>query len=112
MTSLWRALAPEMRLAALAAAGLGFTLVLPWYSAAPGGGSFSAFNVFTFVEAAVLLVAAGVLYLLYARAKRRAFHLPGGDGTIISLAGGWAAALILWRMFDRPDLEKALSVGI
>jgi hypothetical protein len=105
-------MAPEMRLAAAAAAALAFSLLLPWYSAAPGGGNFTAFNVFTFVEAAVLLVAAGVLYLVWARAKRRAFHLPGGDGAVISIAGAWAALLLLWRMFDRPDLEKAVSVGI
>ena len=38
-------------------------------------------QVFSFVEAAVLLVAAGVLFLvLVAGSQRKAFHLPGGTG--------------------------------
>jgi hypothetical protein len=114
VSSLWRALAPEMRLAAGAAAALGVTLLFPWYSASltTTDKSLTPIEVFTFVEAAVLLVVAGVLYLLYARARQKAFHLPGGDGTVISVAGGWAVVLILWRMFDRPDFENAVSVGI
>jgi hypothetical protein len=53
-----------------------------------------------------------VLFLIYSRAKEKAFHLPGGDGAVITAAGVWAAMLILWRMFDRPDFENAVSVGI
>jgi hypothetical protein len=64
----------------------------------------------------VLLVAGGVLALLFARAERRTFHLPGGDGTVISAAGAWAALLILIRMFDKPDVSgngvTAVTVGI
>ena len=43
----------------------------------------------------MLLVAAGVLFLVWARAQGKAFHLPGGDGFVISLAGGWAMALLV-----------------
>ena len=78
------------------------TMVLPWYEKSyfvrpPAGGRpatdrLSALQVFSFVEAAVLLVAAGVLYLVWSRAQRKAFHLPGGDGTVIMAAGGWALA--------------------
>ena len=39
----------------------------------------------------MLLVAAGVLVLLFQRAEGRAFHLPGGDGGVITAAGVWAA---------------------
>jgi hypothetical protein len=114
VSSLWRSLAPEMRLAACAAAALGVTLLFPWYSATltSTDKSLTPIEVFTFVEAAVLLVVAGVLYLVWARGKEKAFHLPGGDGGVISAAGAWAALLILWRMFDRPDFENAVSVGI
>ena len=69
--------------------------------------SLSAFGVFTFVEAAVLLVAAGVLFLIWARMEGKGFHLPGGDGLVISLAGGWAMALLIWRVFDRPGDDGA-----
>ena len=113
-----RALDPDQRLAGMAALALLVTLFLPWYEATvvergvatnPG---FNAFGVFSFVEAAVMLVACGVFALLFARGERRGFHLPGGDGTVILAAGGWAALLLLWRVFDRPEVERALNVGI
>src|SRR3954452_5273756 len=114
-----RHVAPEMRLAAGAAAALAFTLVLPWYQKSFFVGtvavtdSLSALQVFSFVEAAVLLVAAGVLYLVWARAQRKAFHLPGGDGTVIMAAGGWALLLLVWRLFDKPDVsDPGATVGI
>jgi hypothetical protein len=107
----FRALPAEMQQAAGAAAGLALTLFLPWYSAVFRGEdrSFnrSAFGEFSFVEAAVLLVSAGVLYLVWARSQRKAFHLPGGDGTVIMVAGGWAALLIVWRLFDTPESDSA-----
>jgi hypothetical protein len=80
-----RELPPESRLTGGAAAALIFSMVLPWYqvSALGKAESRSAFQVFTWVEAAILLVAAGVLYLVWARAQRMRFHLPGGDGFVI-----------------------------
>ena len=111
----WRALGPEQRLAAIASIGLFVSMFLHWYSKADtvvvGGSakstqtSLSAFQAFSFVEAAVLLVAAGVLGMLFARAEGRDFRLPGGDGTIVMLAGGWAALLIFYRLIDKPGLK-------
>jgi hypothetical protein len=107
----WRAMAPEQRLAALAALGLLVTMFFPWYglqsvdpkTRAIHSHSINAFGDISFVEAAVFLVAAGVIVLLFARVERRAFHLPGGDGAIVTAAGGWASLLIFYRVFDRPD---------
>ena len=42
-----------------------------------------------------MLLAFGVLALLFARGEGNRFHLPFGDGTIIAAAGIWAAALIV-----------------
>jgi hypothetical protein len=120
----WNALAPEQRLAAVAALLLFLTMFLPWYgkdvivlekgkpTGFPQHDALNAFQVFSFVEAAVLLVAGGVLGLLFARAERRTFHLPGGDGTVISAAGAWAALLILIRMFDKPDASGNSVTGV
>jgi hypothetical protein len=107
----WPRLAPQERLAATAALGLLVTMFLPWYQLQSlnrktgqiTARDISAFGDVSFVEAAVFLVAAGVLVLLFARAERRAFHLPGGDGTVIMAAGIWAAFLIFYRVFSRPD---------
>jgi hypothetical protein len=108
----WRALAPDQRVAAVAAFALFFTMFLPWYqrtgSAVVKGrlqqysDNLNAFQAFSFVEAAVLLVAAGILVMLFARAEGKAFHLPGGDGVVIMGAGIWVCLLVFYRQLDKP----------
>lgn len=118
-----RGLPPESRMVGGAAAALAFSLVLPWYQVSyfaqvrgrvtPAGDSRSALQVFSWVEAAVLLVSLAVLYLVWARAQRQAFHLPGGDGVVVSAAGGWVLALLIWRLFDKPDIaDPGATIGI
>jgi hypothetical protein len=107
----WKSLPQERRLAAYAAIGLFISLFLPWYQRQffavlggklqPASDSQTAWGAFSFVEAAVLLVAAGVLTLLFQRAEGKAFHLPGGDGGVITAAGVWASVLVVWRIFDK-----------
>src|SRR6478609_1133550 len=63
----------------------------------------TAFGVYSFVEAAIFVVVVGVLVLLWARAERKAFHLPGGDGTVIMGAGLWVMFLIFYRQLDKPN---------
>jgi hypothetical protein len=101
----------ELQLAAAAAVALVLTFVLPWYqkSVVIGGklenGNVSALGAFTFVEAAILLVAVAIVFLVWARSRKKAFHLPGGDGVAIVIAGGWAMALLVYRLFDKPNVE-------
>jgi hypothetical protein len=116
LTSAWRALDSEQRLAAGVSVGLFVSMFLPWYgktdtlvvhdTARTTQTSLSAFAAFSFVEAAVLLVSAAVLAMLFARAERRDFQLPGGDGLIVMLAGGWTALLIFYRLLDKPSLKS------
>lgn len=120
LTHAWRALEREQHLAALAAIGLFISMFLPWYSKANNfvehgaikgtQTSLSAFQAFSFVEAAVLLVSAGVLSMLFARGEGRDFQLPGGDGLIVTLAGGWAALLIFYRLLDKPGLQASQRI--
>lgn len=119
MTRAWRALDSEQRRAAVAAVALLLTMFLPWYEKNVVVGrdlasdSVSAFGDVSFIEAAIFLITLGVLLLLFFRAERRAFHLPGGDGTVIFGAGAWAAFLLFWRVFDRPDVGgSGATVGI
>jgi hypothetical protein len=106
------------------------TLFLPWYRVTvvqvdtghtshyrlPLTQVFDGWGAFSFVEAAVLIVAVAVMVLLFLRAEGKAFHLPGGDGTVIFLAGVWTCFLVIWRMFDKSGLSSAgqvaLSTGI
>jgi hypothetical protein len=112
----------ELRAAALAALALVVSMVLPWYQksyfAQVRGhteavqDNLSALQAFSFVEGAILLVAVGVLFLAWARANARAFHLPGGDGGVVTAAGAWALALLVWRLFDKPDVQGAATMGV
>ncbi len=94
VVSLFRALGPEQRIAAV-----GAVLLL-----------VSTFGPFSFVEAAEVLTSLGVLALLRARARGRRFHLPLGDGTAVAAAGAWAALLIVARLFDRPLGQNLLAL--
>jgi hypothetical protein len=120
----WRALAREQHMTALFALGLFVSMLLPWYSKTvvesarasraglkAGETSLNAFQAFSFVEAAVLLVSAGVLAMLFARGERRDFQLPGGDGVIVTLAGAWAAILIFYRLLDKPGLQGNAKIS-
>lgn len=121
LTHAWRALEREQRTAALVSLGLFVSMLLPWYSktetivvhgaASSTEQSLSAFQAFSFVEAAVLLVSAGVLSMLFARAEGRAFQLPGGDGAIVTVAGAWAAILIFYRLLDKPGLQGNAKIS-
>jgi len=71
----------------------------------------STFGPFSFVEAAEVLLAVGVLALLRARAQGRRFHLPFGDGTAIAAAGVWAGVLIVARLLDRPLGQNLLALA-
>jgi hypothetical protein len=121
----WRALEPEQRLAGAAAAALFVAMLLPWYqqnavvnaprTAPLQSRNLNAFQAFSFVEAAVLLVAVAVIYLLYARAEGRDFKLPGSDGAVVMAAGLWTALLLVVRLFDKPGISSrgvAANVGV
>jgi hypothetical protein len=129
LAAAWRALEREQRYAALAALGLFLSMFLHWYSKTetrvehgatlkPVQISLTAFQDFSFVELAVLLVSAGLLAMLFARAERRRFQLPGGDALIVMIAGGWTALLIFYRLLDKPGVQSnhrstaAATVGV
>ena len=110
----WNTLYSEQKLAIAASIGLLLSMLLPWYQqdgfvTRPGqaptelSDSFNAFQSWGFVEASILLVALGVIVLCAARADRRAFHLPGGDGIVLMAAGAWVMFLIFYRQLDRPS---------
>lgn len=122
----WRTLSPEQRLAAFAAIALLLSMLLPWYQETGNAivkghlvridDSKTAFGVYSFIEAAIFVVVVGVITLMWARAERKAFHLPGGDGTVVMGAGLWVMFLIFYRQLDKPNGRKEgliqTSVGV
>jgi len=122
----WRRLSSEQRLAAVAALLLLVSMLLPWYQETGNAivdgrlasiqDSKNAFQVYSFVEAAIFLVAAGVLVLMFARGERKAFHLPGGDGSVVLAGGLWVMFLVFYRQLDKPDGRRegpiSTSVGV
>jgi hypothetical protein len=130
----WRELDANQRLTGLGAFVLLFSLALPWfqqtgietvrsliYPPQPAVSrkvsvTLSGFATFGWVEAALLLVSIGVIALILARADRRPFHLPGGDGAVIAAAGAWCLFLIFWRtVVDKPThvgLETGVEWGL
>ena len=92
----WRVLGPEQRVAAAGS----ILLIVSTIS-----------SNFTFVEAAEILTALGVLLLLKRRADGYDFHLPFGDGTAIATAGAWSVVLVLVRIFDRSLGQTALALA-
>ena len=95
LRAVWRLLGFEQRLAAV-----GSILLI-----------VSTFGPFTWVEAAEIITALGVLLLLKRRADGYQFHLPFGDGTAIAAAGAWAILLILVRLFDRSLGQNLLALA-
>jgi hypothetical protein len=117
----WSRLTPEQRMAAISAILLLLSMLLPWYQETtfPNGKKheygLNAFQVYSFVEAAIFVVAVGVLVLLWMRGEGRAFHLPGGDGTVILVAGVWIMFLIFFRQLDKPSVSEGSvpsSIGV
>lgn len=106
-----RHLADARRLATGAGIVLLVSLFLPWYqkNALPEGGktfvstNVSGFGSFTWVHAALILVASAVLTLLWMRRTGRRVELPFADGTVIAVAGGWTVVLLIVSLFDRPE---------
>ena len=73
----------------------------------------STFGPFSLVEAGVILTALGRAGAAARAAPTgRRFHLPFGDGTVIMAAAGWAALLIVTRLFDRPVRPERAGAGL
>lgn len=115
------ALPAPWRLVAASAGAVFLTMFLPWYSRDTSAvigqklqrvtANLSAWQAFSFVEAAVLLVVVGVLALLVSRAQGKAFHLPGGDGTVVAAAGLWVCFLVFYRQLDKPSGSGNAQIG-
>jgi hypothetical protein len=102
-----RLLDPEQRFAGACAIALAGSIFLPWWRDPVFHNSYVGARRISFIEIALLLVAAAVLVLLLRRAEGKAFHLPLSDSTLIAAAGVWASFLLVFRMLDPPTRTVA-----
>jgi hypothetical protein len=105
-------LAPEQRRVVLAAALVLVSMLLPWYSKTTNGVTRTGLSasheakiaifVPSFVEASIFLVAIAILVLMFFRGEGNAFHLPFGDGVVVTAGGAWIGFLVFYRFIDQP----------
>jgi hypothetical protein len=108
VVGLFRSLAAHERLAVAGAAIVVASLALPWYGVTLAGGLVkTALGTFGLIEAALLLTVGSAVLLILSSARGYTLPRPLDEGTLLAVAGGWAALLIAYRMFDRPDFELA-----
>jgi hypothetical protein len=90
------------------------SLLLPWYGIRFSGGlSVTGLSTFGFAHAALLLTVGGAVVLVAHRLAGRTLPRPLDRGTLIAIAGAWAALLVGYLMADRPDeLAGSTSIGL
>jgi hypothetical protein len=108
----FNALVSEQRVVVLAAALVLVSMLLPWYSKTTNGVTRAGLSasheaklaifVPSFVEASIFLVAIAILVLMFFRGEGSAFHLPFGDGLVVTAAGAWVGFLVFYRFIDQP----------
>ena len=115
----WRALSASQKMSAIAALALLVTMFMPWFSQhgivnhqTSVSLSLTAFDAFSIAEAIVLLVALGILALLFVRGEGRAPGSPASDGAVILVAGGFAGVVIVYSMFSAPGGGPGVTTGL
>lgn len=115
---LYRSLRPPARLAALGALAILASLLLPWYGLRLTGGlAKTGIDSFGVGQLALVLTVGAALYLIVRCAGDYRLPRPLHEGTLLAVAGAWAALLVGYLMLDRPDgiagfTELRLRYGI
>jgi len=100
-----RGLRGNERLAVMGVALIVGSLLLPWYGIPVSGDVVqTGLGAFTWAEGALLLVAAATLFLAMQVGGGYAPPRPLAEWALFVTAGLWAAAIVAYRMVDRPEL--------
>ncbi len=108
------ALTPAEGLTAIGAAVVAASVFIPWYGIPfSNGRSVTALDSFGFAHAALLLTVAAAVWLVFRRARGHTLARPLDVGRLVAVAGGWAALLTVFLIFDRPEeLAGSVRVGV
>ena len=101
-----RGLRGNERLAVVGVALIAGSLLLPWYGIPVSGDLVqTGLGAFSWAEAALLLVAAATLFLAMEVGGGYVPPRPLTEWALFLAAGIWAAAIVAYRMIDRPELD-------
>jgi len=94
----------EQRLALVGVAVVFASLFLPWWRSPTNDNLvLTGWGDFGPVEAALLLTAGAVLFLLVEVAAGYVPPRPLREWGLLIAGGAWAALIVVYRMFDRPE---------
>ena len=102
----WDGLEPAERLAAMGAAAVAASLLLPWYGIELelfGGFSQTGLEAFTFAHAAMVVAAGAVVALVVLGGGGYRPPRPLSEAGLLIAGGIWIAAVVAYLAIDRPD---------
>jgi hypothetical protein len=103
----------DERLAVVGVALIAGSLLLPWYGIPVAGDLVqTGLGAFSWSEAALLLVGAATLFLAMQIGGGYVPPRPLTEWGLLLAAGIWAAAIVAYRMVDRPDLDFEVIVEV
>jgi hypothetical protein len=101
-----RGLGGNERIAFLGAATVVGSMLLPWYRAPVSSDLVqTGFGAFSFAEGALVLLAAATTFLALECGGGYVPPRPLREWGLFVTAGVWAALIVVYRMFDRPDFQ-------
>jgi hypothetical protein len=119
-----RGLGGNERIAVIGAAIMVGSLLLPWYQSPISNDLvLTGIGAFGWAEGALLLIAGATTYLALQGGGGYIPPRPLREWALFVAAGSWAAAIVVYRMFDRPpftlggrdepyDLHYAIFVAL
>ena len=108
-----RGLRGNERLAMVGVALIVGSLLLPWYGVPVAGDLVqTGLGAFSWTEAALLLVAATTLVLAMQVGGGYVPPRPLTEWALLTAAGAWAAAIVAYRMLERPELDFEVIVAV
>ena len=108
-----RGLRGNERLAVMGVALIVGSLLLPWYGIPVSGDLVqTGFGAFTWAEGALLLVAAATLFLALQVGGGYVPPRPLAEWALLLAAGIWAAAIVAYRMIERPELDFEVIASV
>jgi hypothetical protein len=103
-----RGLGGNERIAFLGAATIVGSMLLPWYRAPVSSDLVqTGFGAFSFAEDALVLATAATTFVALECGGGYVPPRPLREWGLFVTAGIWAALIVVYRMFDRPDFQLA-----